>query len=270
MRYDLAALDIDDTLLGPDGEISAANAAAVARLQRAGVRVVLASGRSHANMLPYHRQLGLSGPVVSAQGAVVRDAESGELWLAQPMAWDDVAEVTSEGRARGFVVHHYTIDGVYVDTRSAWTERDQYRNAQPQRHVADLLLARLPDVVKVIWLGDPAAIAGEVPAAETRWAGRVSVTPTDPAYLEFGRVDVSKASGVAEVARRFGVPASRVLAFGDGNNDAPVLAWAGLGVAMSHGRPAARRAARLVAPDGDPETSLARAIGLVFDEAVAA
>jgi hydroxymethylpyrimidine pyrophosphatase-like HAD family hydrolase len=66
------------------------------------------------------------------------------------------------------------------------------------------------------------------------------------------------------------VPASRVLAFGDGNNDAPMLAWAGLGVAMPHGRPAAHKAARRIAPGGDPETALARAIAHVLDEMNAA
>ena len=51
-----------------------------------------------------------------------------------------------------------------------------------------------------------------------------------------------------------------VIAFGDGNNDVPLLRWAGLGVAMRHGRPAARAAADFVAPEGDPEAGLARAV----------
>ena len=57
-RFALAAIDIDDTLVGHDGAISEANAAAVRRLLAIGTRVLLASGRSHANMLPFHRQLG--------------------------------------------------------------------------------------------------------------------------------------------------------------------------------------------------------------------
>jgi hydroxymethylpyrimidine pyrophosphatase-like HAD family hydrolase len=70
------------------------------------------------------------------------------------------------------------------------------------------------------------------------------------------------------VAERLGVPRARVLAFGDGNNDAPMLAWAGLGVAMFHARPAAREAATFVAPAGDPETALARAVRAVIGDDV--
>ena len=39
-----------------------------------------------------------------------------------------------------------------------------------------------------------------------------------------------------------------VVAFGDGNNDVELLAWAGLSVAMSHGRENARKAAKLISP----------------------
>jgi hypothetical protein len=271
MRYQLAAIDIDDTLVGPDRVVSAANAAAVARLRAAGARVVLASGRSHANMLPFHRALALPpGPVVSAQGAVVRHSAGGEVWAASPMAPDDVAEVTRAGRALGFAVQHYRLDGVYQDARTAWTDYDQSRNAEPQRVVADLLAGPAADVVKAIWLGEPAAVARAAREAPARHAGRLAVTPTDPEYLEFTRADVSKAAALAAVAERLGVAAARVVAFGDGNNDVAMLAWAGLGVAMPHGRPAAIRAADVVAPAGDPETALARAVAALLDGAAAA
>ncbi len=261
MRFEIAAIDIDDTLVGHDATISPANAAAVGRLRAAGARVVLASGRSHANMLPFHRALGLPpGPVVSAQGAVVRHSESGEVWRADAMAPDDVAAVTRDGRALGFAVLHYRLDGVYLEARTRWTDYDQSRNAQPQRFVADLLAEVPADVVKAIWLGDPAAVARAAADAPARYAGRVAVTPTDPEYLEFTRADVNKAAGLAAVAERLGVAPARVVAFGDGNNDVAMLAWAGLGVAMAHARPAALRAADLVGPPGDPETALARAV----------
>ena len=66
--YRLAAVDIDDTLVGPDKRVGAANRAAVQQLRGCGCRVVLASGRRHANMLPFHRELGLDDYVVSCQG----------------------------------------------------------------------------------------------------------------------------------------------------------------------------------------------------------
>jgi hydroxymethylpyrimidine pyrophosphatase-like HAD family hydrolase len=46
-----------------------------------------------------------------------------------------------------------------------------------------------------------------------------------------------------------------------------MLAWAGMGVAMRHGNPAAISAARMVSPPGPPETAFARAVDVLFGDA---
>ena len=274
-RFLLAAVDIDDTLVGPDGVISAANAAAVGRLLADGTHVVLASGRSHTNMLPFHRALGLPpGPVISAQGAVVQDSETGAVRFSHAIPGAAVADVTRDGRARGFAVQHYRPGGIHVDTQTPWTEYDQRRNSEAHVRVADLLTSgergsAPPDVAKIIWLGDPDAITGVVAETHERYDARLAVTRTDPPYLEFSAPNVSKATALAEVADALGVARAQVVAFGDGNNDAPMLAWAGLGVAMPHAAATARGAADVIGPDGDPETALARAIALVLGQPTA-
>jgi Cof subfamily protein (haloacid dehalogenase superfamily) len=270
-RFAVAAVDIDDTLVGPDGMVSSANTEALARLVAEGTRVVLASGRSHANMLPFHRALGLPpGPIISSQGAVVQESDTGVVRFAYAMSPGDVVAVTCDGRERGFAVQHYRTSGIHTETRTRWTDYDQTRNAEPHREVPDLLAAgdggAVPDdVVKMIWLGDPDAITAAVDEAHARYDGRLTVTRTDPPYLEFFAPNVNKATALAEVATGLGVTRAQVVAFGDGNNDAPMLAWAGLGVAMPHAHAAARAAADEVAPDGDPETALARAVAMLLD-----
>ena len=271
-RFALAAIDIDDTLVGHDGVISVENAAAIARLLALGTRVVLASGRSHANMLPFHRALGLPrGPVISAQGAVVQDSETGAVRFEAAIDVSDVVEVTRDARARGFAVQHYRPSGIYIDTRTQWTEYDQTRNSEPHREVQDLLAAAehgdVPDdVAKIIWLGDSGAVDASLAEVHARYDGRLTVTRTDPPYLEFSAPNVNKATALARVAEDLRVAQAEVLAFGDGNNDAAMLAWAGTGVAMPHAKPAARTAANVTGPDGDPETALARAIAMVLGE----
>ena len=264
--FALAAIDIDDTLLGPDGRVGAENAAAIAELRRRGMTVVLASGRSHRNMRRYHDELSLGdGPIVSAQGAIVRPAAGGEPWLVQKIDPALVERATRDGIGQGFAVQHYREDDILVQGRSRWTEFDQRLNEVPHTFVDDLLARPPENVEKVIWLGDPDAVEAAAPACAAAYAGELTVTVTHHAYLELYHPRTSKAAGLAVVAERLGVDRTRVLAFGDGNNDVPMLEWAGVGVAMDHAREAAKRAARLVAPAGDPESSLARAIGLVLD-----
>ena len=263
-RFRLAAIDIDDTLIGPDGKIGGENFVAVGTLRRHGLRVVLASGRSHANMLRFHRTLRLGhAPVVSAGGAVVRDAETGEVWFERTVPAELTAWVTQEGLARGYSVMQHRPDGIYIQARTSWTEYDQTRNDEPQILVPDLLALDPGAVAKVLWLGEPADIACEAAEATSRHAGALTVIPTDPGYLEFAAPDANKATGLAVVASRLGISPQEVIAFGDGNNDVAMLRWAGLGVAMSHARPAAIEAADVVAPAGDPERSLSRAVAAI-------
>jgi Cof subfamily protein (haloacid dehalogenase superfamily) len=269
-RFAVAAVDIDDTLVGLDGVVSSANKEALARLVAVGTRVVLASGRSHANMLPFHRALGLPpGPIISSQGAVVQESDTSAVRFAYAMSPEDVAAVTRDGRERGFAVQHYRTSGIHTETRTRWTEYDQARNAEPHREVPDLLAvgeagAVPDDVVKMIWLGDPDAVTHAVAAAHARHDARLAVLRTDAPYLEFSPANVNKATALAAVAESLGASQAEVVAFGDGNNDAEMLAWAGVGVAMPHAAPSALAAADLIAPEGDPETALARAVEMVL------
>jgi Cof subfamily protein (haloacid dehalogenase superfamily) len=225
-------------------------------------------------MLPFHRALGLPpGPIISAQGAVVQDSETGEVRFAYPIPPADVATVTRDGRERGFTVQHYRSTGIYIEARSRWSEYDQSRNSEPHRQIPDLLATgehgELPhDVAKIIWLGNPDVVNGITAEAHARYDARLTVTRTDPPYLEFSPANVNKATALAAVAAELGVQQADVLAFGDGNNDAAMLAWAGVGVAMPHAKPAARDAADRIAPDGDAETALARALEVVLGDAL--
>ena len=119
--------------------------------------------------------------------------------------------------------------------------------------------------MKMIWLGDPDAITQAVAEAHARHDARLAVLRTDPPYLEFTAANVNKATALAAVAESLGASRAEVVAFGDGNNDAAMLAWAGLGVAMPHAAPSARAAADHVGPDGDPETALARAVAMAME-----
>lgn len=262
-RFRLAAIDIDDTLLGPDRQISPGNAEAVRRLTDYGVRVVLASGRSHANMLDFHRALGLTGPLVSSQGAVVRDAENGEIWQERFVAPEVARELIRLGFELDLDVMIYRHDGIYLQKRTTLTDYDQSRNAEAQILHPDL--ESLSDGIhKVVWMAEPARILEIEPLTQMRFQSRVNATITDPEYLEMIAADADKSIGVNAVARHYDLAQDQVLAFGDGNNDVALLRWAGLGVAVSHARPSAKAAAKLIGPDGDPETALQRAIEMVL------
>jgi hypothetical protein len=265
--YKLAAIDLDDTLLGPDKRIGQPNQAAVERLRELGCEVILASGRRHDNMLSFHRELGLGGYAVSCQGASARHVRTGQFLHHAPIDPPLAVEVTHAGLERRVTVMYWSSQGVCASEHSPWVQRYEADCKDPVP-VADVATMLHKPAEKVIWAAEPPLIATLASQMQRRYHARLNVIVTDDWFLEFSSMNATKAAGVAAVARAMGLESEEVLAFGDGNNDVPMLRWAGLGVAMSHARPAARAAARMVAPDGSPETSFARAVEGVVQAAL--
>ena len=74
MRPCLIAIDMDGTLLGSDGRVSARNRAALLEAERQDVEIVIATGRRHAYAMRVLRDLGLRGAnaLISSNGTVTR------------------------------------------------------------------------------------------------------------------------------------------------------------------------------------------------------
>ncbi|QOV87297.1 Cof-type HAD-IIB family hydrolase [Humisphaera borealis] len=258
--YRLAAIDIDDTLAGPDKAIGDANRLAVDRLRDAGCRVVLASGRRHGNMLRYAQSLGIDDFVISAQGALTRHASRDDVIHHAPLDRTLAGETVELGRQMGVGLVMFTPGGAFSAAPTDWTEKLK-RDTGGDLVYVDRLPPSPADVVeKVLWCDEPDRLAGMFESMTARFEGRAIVTITDPHLLEYTSPDATKAAGLAAVAKHYGIAQAQTLAFGDGNNDVPMLGWAGLGIAMSHASENAKRAAKRVAPPGNPETSLARAV----------
>ncbi|TMG18290.1 MAG: HAD-IIB family hydrolase, partial [Chloroflexi bacterium] len=80
MAIRLLAIDLDGTLVNHQLEMDPRDVAAVKAAAAAGVTVVLATGRMFKSSLRYAEPLGLKGPIINYQGAVVREIASGEVW----------------------------------------------------------------------------------------------------------------------------------------------------------------------------------------------
>jgi len=262
--FRLAAIDLDQTLLGPDKTISDANRAAVERLISLGIQVVLASGRRFENMLQFHRALGLQGPIVSCQGGMVRDAESGEVIHESSMPTELALDVLDCARSASLAAVYYGREQTFTEARTEWVELYEKR-LLGRAEIRDPRSLMPDQPLKLLLVDSPERIRRYHPLFLRRYAGRLDVVVTDPEYLELMPLGVNKATALEKLVARLGLEARQVITFGDGNNDAEMLSWAGVGVAMSHATPAARTAASIQAPPGPVETSLARGVELLLD-----
>lgn len=263
--FKLAAVDIDDTLVGSDKRIGTPNRRAVKDLLNAGCRVVLASGRRHANIMPFFDALELNDYVISSHGARTAHPVTGQVLRRAPLHCSVTSQLIDEGLTRGYTVMLWLWDGIFAQFESPWL--DVYREETDGDVVSIGDLKSLSDqpAEKVVWAATAAQVLLGKADFEKRYRDRLSVSITNDWWLEMTAPEAQKSLAIEAVAQEAGIERESVLAFGDGNNDVSLLKWAGLGVAMPHGRQSARNAARWIAPAGNPESALARAIERLLD-----
>ena len=118
---------------------------------------------------------------------------------------------------------------------------------------------------KLLLLGDARAVAAARPAVEAAVGAGAEVTSALPTMLEVLPARVSKMTGVLSYLDAAGLGAADLVAVGDGENDAEMLAGAALGVAVGNAAAAARNAADVVVganDDGGAATALRLALAL--------
>ena len=261
----LAAIDLDGTLLGHDGAIGDENHVALERLVAHGLGIVLASGRYAKNMAEIAGGLPMVCGLVSCQGCEASDPRRERIYVREFLPPGDVAPVVAAGLQAGFGVIAYTDQGERTPHDGPDVER--YR-----RITATELVVMPPEAIaaeqvfKVMWIADEARLDAFLArdGAERCRPATAETVRSHREVFEFVPRGVSKATGTAALAREFGIPASRIAAFGDAANDVPLFDWAGFSVAMPHAPAAVRARATATAPGGCAESAFARGVDMLL------
>lgn len=251
MNYKVVALDLDGTLLGPDGKVSERNRRAVKRAGAAGARVLLATGRPPYRTRHIYEELGLTGPTVTYDGALTVDFASGALLASHPVPPELVREIVAAGLDWGAEGYFLEMAEGFIAGSDSFVTRERSRrlDLEPLAIGPAAEFLHLP-VCKVLFHA-PRAAARALAARATDEHGKQLCFyhfDMDPGWVEVIAGGVSKATGVAELCRGWGLGLQDVVAFGDDVNDRELLQEAGLGVVMGNGKAELVAGARRVAP----------------------
>ncbi len=233
MPIRLVAVDLDGTLVNDKLVIHPRDVAAVKAATAAGIQVVIATGRMFRSSLPYAQTLGLTGPIINYQGAVVREIGTGEILFRCELSVEMQQRVLAFTEPRDWHVNAYIDEQVY--TERARPEADLYARIAgvPYETVGRLSSWVSRESTKMVLVDlDQEGVPGRM-AELAQWMGSVArVTRSLAWFVEVINPKVSKARALAIVAERLGVAQADVCAIGDNRNDEEMIAWAGLGVAM--------------------------------------
>ncbi|MGE5675958.1 MAG: Cof-type HAD-IIB family hydrolase [Mycobacterium leprae] len=242
MRLRLIALDMDGTLLNDEKEISVRNRAALQRAAAAGVTVALSTARPSWSARAYEADLGIKVAMVNSNGAEVWRPGGDRPVFRRTLESDLLAELLQVERpgSTRLMRFYATEESFGGEPRLInWTE-----GAWPE----------LPGpLTQVIYIADEDDITHFMDQLADRFGDRIALNRSDPIAVQVNAPGVSKGDGLARLAAAIGVAAEQVLAMGNGENDLPMLDWAGAGYVMANAPESVLRLARQVAPRHDED-----------------
>ena len=245
----LLALDLDGTLIGDDLVISPRVRRAIAAAQERGVIVTLATGRMFDATLTFARDLGITAPLLCYQGALLQAPNSNVPLYRATMEPALVREALEWQARRGWHVLLYAGDDVFIAEQRH--PESFYHALLGERLVwvdSLLLVLEQHEPLKFIFVAEPPEADHIEAELRRRFGGRMEVVRSHAMFVEGNPLGVSKGDGLRRLAAHLDVPQAQVMAVGDQGNDTTMIAWAGVGVAMGDGSPAAKAVADWIAP----------------------
>lgn len=237
-RYRLLALDLDDTLLTKDKQISAANKKWIDKAHQAGVTVIFATGRGLQKVEYLLEELALSGPMVLVNGAEIW-AEKGKVLERHYINREDIHILHDLAERADAKFWGYSVES--LTHKRDWTTEMLDRS----------------------WLKfgirhDDLAVINQLREAADQLPN-ISVTRSAPFNMEVSFKGISKGSGVRRLCDYLDIKMTEVMAIGDNLNDIRLIKAAGLGIAMGNADPELKRVADAVT-DHHEKDGVAKAI----------
>ena len=253
-----AYFDADGTLVSfRTHEIPADARGALERLGAAGVKRILCTGRNAASSAAlaetglFDGFVYLNGQYCQLDGAVVRDAPVDGADLEIAMAGAEAGECTLEFIGLRDSFFNRLDDWTYRNSSSRAISPDRVR---PVRQALEM-------TVYLFHLYGPRGsedplIRRACNLTSARWAKN---------FADVYPADGGKAAGMRAVNAALGISPAETIAFGDGENDIPMLRYAGTGIAMGSADEIVRAAADFVTPSVD-EGGISQAIGYFMEK----
>ena len=267
----LIALDLDDTTLCSDSRLAPETEKAIKRAVSAGIEVVVASGRAF-KALPA-QVLGIGGIsyAITTNGAAIERVPDGERIInfsLKPESVMRILELFGDERLEAFVGGQpycdaeYAADPLRYDCAPAYVEYVR-TTRRPVTDMHGFILQNIDRLDSIDVLSEP-GVHHEQLREKAGMLENVYVTSSSPRLIEISDAAAGKGAALKRLCAILGLPAEHTAAFGNGDNDADMLRFAGLGVAVKNASKSCLEAADCVCASND-ELGVAQMINKIVD-----
>ncbi|UVI33714.1 Cof-type HAD-IIB family hydrolase [Paenibacillus spongiae] len=233
MNYDIIALDVDGTLLTDAHVLTAETRDAVREAARLGAEIVLCTGRGPMNTIPVLEELGLSGTIITHNGAATIDAASRNVLHQFDMDNAELEKFINFCREGN---HHFDVNTAFdlmVLGEIPPNVAAMYSGYKITPMLRDNALPLPSGLVKFTVFGEKEAM-DSVELAWDGWTHGLQHIRSGDFFIDVQHPQVSKGDALKQLAMLRGVEPQRVMAIGNYFNDVGMLTFAGLGIAVAN------------------------------------
>ncbi len=257
MKYKLVCSDLDDTLIDSHQQLSDKVKEAITRYVDAGGKFVIATGRMTSGVMPVCRELGLTGEVLTFQGAVVTDISTGKTLEEVVFENKEAVEIGSFIENMGYYYQTYIED--YFITKKATEYTIMYGKLSVAKYketginVSEYLQKNNLRPPKILLMEDAEKIPEMLKNLKENFRDKYLINTSKPFIIEIVPKSINKGKAVERLAQKYNIKREEVICIGDSANDIPMLEYAGLGVAVDNADFSTKKYADIIAPSCDED-----------------
>ncbi|MFS1464148.1 Cof-type HAD-IIB family hydrolase [Vibrio lentus] len=230
----IVASDLDGTLLAPNHQLSAFTKLTLKKLHDQGYTFIFATGRHHVDVSGIREIAGIPAYMITSNGARVHD-QNDQLMYSQNVPQDLVQPVIDVVRQDpNIFIHMYQNEDWLLDREDEMLAKFHSESGfSYKRFEADK--APSDGIAKVFFTHpeqDHEYLVTFEQKLKDAFGDKLNIAFSTPWCLEVMAAEVSKGHALDAVAKSLNLTLENCVAFGDGMNDAEMLAMAGKGLVM--------------------------------------
>lgn len=263
----LVALDLDDTTLRSDSTLDPATKDALEKVIAAGIELVVASGRAYRSLPDEILSIPGIRYAITSNGAAIEHVPDGSRIMSRTIpeaavheilnTFPDVYMLEAFIEGQPYCVSEYIKDPLRYGCSKDYVNYVQSTRL-PVKDMRAFILenASCLDSIDFICQNvDEKAVYYD----KAKEISGVYVTSSSPRLVEISDAGAGKGRALRYLCERLNIPAENVSAFGNGDNDADMLSFAGFGVAVGNASKACMAAADYIC-ESNNELGVAKTI----------
>ncbi|MDO5410401.1 MAG: Cof-type HAD-IIB family hydrolase [Lachnospiraceae bacterium] len=257
MNYEMLVLDLDGTLTNSEKKITAPTREAIIEIQKAGKKVVLASGRPTPGVLPLAKELHLEdygNYILSFNGAKIINCSTGDSIYNKTLPASVIPTVFEIAKDYDVDLLTYSSEAIIsAIAPNRYTELESRINSLPIMRVDNFAEYVNFPVNKLLIAGEPEVTEKLEIKLKEHFHTLLNIYRSESFFLEVMPQNIDKAHSLQKLLSSLSMSADKMICCGDGFNDLTMIEYAGLGVAMENAVPIIKESADYITKSNDED-----------------